>query len=67
MAPACILDRPFDPPWRGLRAVAVIHPRLDSIRRESTMDFDPTERQVYWRNRVRDFIEAHATYANIDA
>ena len=23
------------------------------------MDFDPTERQVYWRNRVRDFIEAH--------
>ena len=23
------------------------------------MDFEPTERQVYWRNRVRDFIEAH--------
>jgi alkylation response protein AidB-like acyl-CoA dehydrogenase len=23
------------------------------------MDFDPTERQVYWRDRVRDFIEAH--------
>ncbi|MEO0032647.1 MAG: hypothetical protein RIS94_2405 [Pseudomonadota bacterium] len=23
------------------------------------MDFDPTERQVYWRNRVRDFIERH--------
>eukprot|EP01037_Dinobryon_pediforme_P007748 gene7748-7813_t len=22
------------------------------------MDFDPTERQVYWRDRVRDFIEA---------
>ncbi len=23
------------------------------------MDFDPTERQVYWRDRVRDFIEAN--------
>ncbi|MFN3517034.1 MAG: acyl-CoA dehydrogenase family protein [Novosphingobium sp.] len=23
------------------------------------MDFDPTERQVYWRDRVRDFIETH--------
>lgn len=23
------------------------------------MDFEPTERQLYWRNRVRDFIEAH--------
>ena len=23
------------------------------------MDFEPTERQQYWRNRVRDFIEAH--------
>ena len=23
------------------------------------MDFEPTERQVYWRNRVRDFIETH--------
>jgi alkylation response protein AidB-like acyl-CoA dehydrogenase len=23
------------------------------------MNFEPTERQVYWRNRVRDFIEAH--------
>jgi alkylation response protein AidB-like acyl-CoA dehydrogenase len=23
------------------------------------MDFDPTERQVYWRDRVRDFIEHH--------
>lgn len=23
------------------------------------MDFDPTDRQVYWRNRVRDFIEHH--------
>ena len=23
------------------------------------MDFQPTERQVYWRDRVRDFIEAH--------
>jgi acyl-CoA dehydrogenase len=23
------------------------------------MDFDPTERQVYWRDRVRDFIERH--------
>ena len=23
------------------------------------MDFEPTERQVYWRNRVRDFIEAN--------
>ena len=23
------------------------------------MDFDPTERQVYWRDRVRDFIENH--------
>jgi alkylation response protein AidB-like acyl-CoA dehydrogenase len=24
---------------------------------EALMDFDPTERQVYWRDRVRDFIE----------
>ncbi len=23
------------------------------------MDFEPTERQVYWRDRVRDFIAAH--------
>ena len=23
------------------------------------MDFEPTERQVYWRNRVRDFIETN--------
>ena len=23
------------------------------------MDFEPTERQRYWRDRVRDFIEAH--------
>jgi alkylation response protein AidB-like acyl-CoA dehydrogenase len=23
------------------------------------MDFQPTERQQYWRNRVHDFIEAH--------
>ena len=23
------------------------------------MDFDPTERQVYWRDRVREFIENH--------
>jgi alkylation response protein AidB-like acyl-CoA dehydrogenase len=23
------------------------------------MNFEPTERQVYWRNRVRDFIETH--------
>ena len=23
------------------------------------MDFDPTERQVYWRDRVREFIEAN--------
>ncbi len=23
------------------------------------MDFEPTERQVYWRNRVRDFIESN--------
>ena len=23
------------------------------------MDFEPTERQVHWRDRVRDFIEAH--------
>jgi cobaltochelatase CobN len=22
------------------------------------MDFEPTERQLYWRNRVRDFIAA---------
>ena len=36
------------------------------------MDFEPTERQQYWRNRVRDFIEAHirpniATYHAQDA
>ena len=23
------------------------------------MDFEPTERQVYWRDRVRDFIDRH--------
>ena len=23
------------------------------------MDFEPTERQLYWRNRVREFIDAH--------
>ena len=23
------------------------------------MEFDPTERQVYWRDRVRDFIESN--------
>ncbi|MBA4050438.1 MAG: acyl-CoA dehydrogenase, partial [Erythrobacter sp.] len=23
------------------------------------MDFEPTERQAYWRDRVRDFIETH--------
>ena len=23
------------------------------------MDFEPTERQVYWRDRVRQFIENH--------
>ena len=23
------------------------------------MDFEPTERQVYWRNRVREFIETN--------
>ncbi|MEQ1640766.1 MAG: acyl-CoA dehydrogenase, partial [Novosphingobium sp.] len=23
------------------------------------MDFDPTERQVYWRDRVRQFIDNH--------
>ena len=23
------------------------------------MDFEPTERQAYWRDRVRDFIEQH--------
>ncbi|MFN4038358.1 MAG: acyl-CoA dehydrogenase, partial [Erythrobacter sp.] len=31
------------------------------------MDFEPTERQAYWRDRVRNFIEAnirpnHATF-----
>ncbi len=36
------------------------------------MDFQPTERQQYWRDRVRDFIEANvrphvATYAEQDA
>ncbi|MXO85950.1 acyl-CoA dehydrogenase [Altererythrobacter aurantiacus] len=36
------------------------------------MDFEPTERQEYWRNRVRDFIEANvrpnvSTYAEQDA
>lgn len=36
------------------------------------MDFEPTERQRYWRDRVRDFIEANvrpnvATYAEQDA
>ncbi len=36
------------------------------------MDFEPTERQQYWRNRVRDFIEANVrpnmpTYASQDA
>ncbi|MCW1382636.1 acyl-CoA dehydrogenase family protein [Novosphingobium sp. KCTC 2891] len=30
------------------------------------MDFDPTERQVYWRDRVRDFIEAHVRPRNGD-
>ena len=23
------------------------------------MDFEPTERQVYWRDRVRQFIDSH--------
>ena len=36
------------------------------------MDFEPTERQVYWRDRVRDFIESHVrpavpTYREQDA
>lgn len=36
------------------------------------MDFEPTERQQYWRDRVRDFIEANVrpnvgTYAQQDA
>jgi alkylation response protein AidB-like acyl-CoA dehydrogenase len=36
------------------------------------MDFEPTERQQYWRDRVRDFIEANvrpntSTYAKQDA
>ena len=36
------------------------------------MDFEPTERQQYWRDRVRDFIEANVrpnvgTYAGQDA
>jgi len=36
------------------------------------MDFEPTERQAYWRDRVRDFIETHVrpnvgTYLEQDA
>ena len=36
------------------------------------MDFEPTERQVYWRDRVRDFIDTHIrpnmdTYKTQDA
>lgn len=36
------------------------------------MDFEPTERQQYWRDRVRDFIETNVrpnaeTYARQDA
>ncbi len=30
------------------------------------MDFDPTERQVYWRDRVRQFIENHVRPRNGD-
>jgi acyl-CoA dehydrogenase len=29
------------------------------------MDFEPTERQAYWRDRVRDFIETHV-HPNMD-
>ncbi len=36
------------------------------------MDFEPTDRQTHWRDRVRDFIEANVrpnldTYAKQDA
>ena len=30
------------------------------------MDFDPTERQVYWRDRVRDFMESRVQPRHID-
>ncbi|ODU69532.1 MAG: acyl-CoA dehydrogenase [Novosphingobium sp. SCN 66-18] len=30
------------------------------------MDFDPTERQVYWRDRVRQFIEGHVRPRNAE-
>ena len=36
------------------------------------MDFEPTERQAYWRDRVKNFIDAHVrpavpTYKQQDA
>jgi alkylation response protein AidB-like acyl-CoA dehydrogenase len=31
----------------------------DQIREEELMDFEPTERQVYWRDRVRNYIDQH--------